>query len=93
VSVNKTDGPLVSVVTVCLNSERFLDDCLLSVRNQTYGNIEHIVIDGGSTDGTLAIIAAHEADEVGHPRVALPHQSIQIDWRFTCMLFHCLSPV
>ncbi len=48
--------PLVSVVTITLNSERYLQQCLDSVREQTYDRIEHLVIDGGSTDGTLEII-------------------------------------
>lgn len=39
-----------------LNSNRFIDSCLDSIKNQTYDNIEHIIIDGGSTDGTLSKI-------------------------------------
>lgn len=46
----------VSIITVCLNSERHLRDCIGSVRQQTYKNIEYIVVDGKSTDGTLEII-------------------------------------
>lgn len=55
------DGmPLVTVVTVCLNAARTLEQCLSSVFAQTWQNIEYIVIDGGSTDGTLDIIRRHE---------------------------------
>ncbi len=46
----------VTIITVTYNSEKHLEDCLRSVREQTYPNIEHIVIDGKSTDQTLSII-------------------------------------
>lgn len=46
----------VSIITVTYNSERHLQDCIASVRKQTYGNIEHIIVDGKSTDRTLEII-------------------------------------
>lgn len=52
--------PLVSIITVCLNSARTLQQCFTSVFEQTYDNIEYIVIDGGSTDGTLDIIKRYE---------------------------------
>jgi len=52
--------PLVSIITVCLNSEKYLKDTIQSVINQTYDNIEYIVIDGGSSDGTLDIIRKYE---------------------------------
>jgi glycosyltransferase involved in cell wall biosynthesis len=46
----------VSIITVTYNSEKYLSDCIESVKKQTYGNIEHIIVDGKSTDGTLKII-------------------------------------
>tara|TARA_S200000501_G_scaffold97106_1_gene90396 strand:- start:715 stop:1458 length:744 start_codon:yes stop_codon:yes gene_type:complete len=46
----------ISVITVCLNSAETLRDNLESVKNQTYEDIEHIIIDGGSTDETLEIL-------------------------------------
>ena len=49
--------PLVSVVTPCFNSERHIQRCLESVRGQSYQEVQHIVIDGGSTDGTVALLA------------------------------------
>jgi glycosyltransferase involved in cell wall biosynthesis len=48
--------PLVSVITVVFNRVGTIQRCLESVYNQTYRHIEHIVIDGGSTDGTLKIL-------------------------------------
>jgi glycosyltransferase len=46
----------VSIITVTLNSEKYLSDCIRSVSGQNYKNIEHIIVDGKSTDGTLDII-------------------------------------
>ncbi len=50
----------VSLITVTYNSAPYLADCINSVVSQTYSNIEHIVIDGNSTDGTMAIIKSYE---------------------------------
>jgi glycosyltransferase involved in cell wall biosynthesis len=51
-----SEYPKISIVTVCYNSEETLKDTLESVASQTYDNIEYIVIDGGSKDGTLDLI-------------------------------------
>ena len=50
----------VSIITVTHNSAKYLQECIDSVVQQTYNNIEHIVIDGGSEDGTLDIIKRYD---------------------------------
>ena len=54
------DKPLISIVTVVFNGEEFLEETIQSVINQTYDNVEYIIIDGGSTDGTVDIIKKYE---------------------------------
>lgn len=51
---------LISIVTPTYNSEEYLEDCILSIKNQKARNFEHIIIDGGSTDSTLSIIRKYE---------------------------------
>ena len=53
---DKKNLPLISVITVTLNSKKFLQQSINSVLNQSYKNYEHIIIDGKSTDGTLNIL-------------------------------------
>jgi len=50
----------VSIITVCFNSAATLESTILSVKKQTYTNIEYIIVDGGSKDNTLNIIKKHE---------------------------------
>ena len=56
-SANK---PLVSIITAVLNGEKYLEHTIQSVLEQSYDNIEYIIIDGGSTDKTLEIIQQYD---------------------------------
>jgi glycosyltransferase involved in cell wall biosynthesis len=59
------ERPLVSVITVVFNGARYLEEAIVAVASQTYPNIEHIVIDGGSTDGTVDILRRYD-DKLGY---------------------------
>lgn len=52
--------PLITIVTIVYNGEKYLQECIDSIQNQTYKHIEYIVIDGGSNDRTLEIIKSNE---------------------------------
>ncbi|VEP13236.1 hypothetical protein H1P_190035 [Hyella patelloides LEGE 07179] len=54
--------PLVSVITIVFNGEKYLEQTIQSIVNSSYPNLEYIVIDGGSTDNSLAIIKKYEDD-------------------------------
>jgi glycosyltransferase involved in cell wall biosynthesis len=53
---SRLDLPRISIVTATYNAERYVEDTLRSVIEQDYPNLEYIVIDGGSNDGTTQII-------------------------------------
>jgi glycosyltransferase involved in cell wall biosynthesis len=55
----------ISIITVCYNSAATLEKTILSVARQTHSNIEYLIVDGNSNDGTLDIIQKHE-DKITH---------------------------
>jgi glycosyltransferase involved in cell wall biosynthesis len=59
---NRVRSQRVSVITVCLNHKEGLDRTLASVVRQSWGNLEHIVIDGGSTDDSVKLLEEHQTD-------------------------------
>lgn len=59
--------PLFSIITPCLNRAEFIETAIQSVKNQSYTPFEHIIVDGGSTDGSLEILKRY------------PHLQVQID--------------
>lgn len=52
-------SPRVTIVTVCYNAVASIESTIISVLSQSYANIEYVIIDGGSTDGTVDIIKTY----------------------------------
>jgi len=53
-------SPLISIITITLNADQYLEQAIQSVLNQTYKHIEYIIVDGGSTDRSLGIISKYK---------------------------------
>ena len=58
--VNRGINPKITIITVTYNSEKTLERTILSVASQNYSELEYIIVDGGSTDGTVDIIKKYE---------------------------------
>ena len=59
----KQKEPLVSIVTPVYNGEKYIDECIRSVRKQTYKNWEYIILNNCSTDGTFELAKKHAAED------------------------------
>lgn len=57
--------PMISIITVVYNSEQFLERTIRSILNQTYKDVEHIIVDGNSKDNTLKIIQQYN-DQIAY---------------------------
>lgn len=55
------NGPLISIITVCYNAEAAIEVTLRSVTEQTYPNIEYLIVDGASKDATLAVMEKYKS--------------------------------
>jgi len=64
-----TERPLVSIIAPVLNGARYLEACVNSVLSQDYPRIEHIFVDGGSTDGTMEMLSTFAQKYPGRVRV------------------------
>lgn len=52
--------PLVSIITPVFNDARYIEKCMQSILTQSYERIEHVIIDGGSSDGTVEILSSYK---------------------------------
>ena len=70
------DFPKISIITATQNSELFLEECIESVINQSYLNIEYIIVDGQSTDRTIEIIKKKNIFHVGSAKKTMDYMML-----------------
>jgi glycosyltransferase involved in cell wall biosynthesis len=58
------NNPKISIITICFNSQETIEDTLRSVHEQSYQNIEHVIVDGASTDATMEIVKKYQTDKM-----------------------------
>lgn len=61
----ETELPKISIVTAVYNNAEYIENCIESILDQNYPHLEHLIIDGGSTDGTVHIIKKY-ADQLAY---------------------------
>ena len=68
--INKINNPKFSIITLSYNHEKFIDQTIKSVLNQTFQNFEYIIVDGKSTDSSRKIIEKYSK----HPKIKIIYQ-------------------
>jgi len=59
--MNTSASPVLSIITVCFNAEKFIESTIQSVLSQTYPHIEYIIVDGASKDNTMGVIEKYRS--------------------------------
>ena len=59
-NLNLNKNPKITIITVVKNNEKYLEENIKSLINQTYQNYEHIIVDGLSTDKTMDIVTKYK---------------------------------
>lgn len=77
-SLKSGNYPMISIIIATYNSEKYLEQCIMSVLSQSYSNFELLVIDGGSTDNTVSIVKRYD-DSVSY-WISEPDNGIYDAW-------------
>lgn len=75
---SEPNKPLITIITATYNAAKYLPAAIQSIREQNYENIQYIVVDGGSTDGTVDVIRANE--DVVDYWISAPDMGIYDAW-------------
>src|SRR5260370_35818875 len=62
----------ISIITPVLNKARYIERCFESVARQSYSDLEHVIIDGGSDDGTVKLIEKYESSRANVTCISEP---------------------